>query len=91
MWPGRCPSSSLADQTAKATGQIGGQIDSVRREIEGTVQAIEGIVATIGEINTIPIAIADVIEQQNSATADIARSVDAAACRTRDVNARFLA
>jgi methyl-accepting chemotaxis protein len=77
---------SLANQTAKATEEIAGQIDAVRSEINGTVAAIEGIVATIGRINDISASIAAAVEEQDAATQEIARNVEQAAQGTQQVS-----
>ena len=77
---------SLANQTAKATEEIAAQIDAVRSEINGTVGAIEGIVATIGKINEISASIAAAVEEQDAATQEIARNVEQAAQGTQQVS-----
>ncbi len=80
---------TLANQTAKATDEIATQINAVQGEIGGTVSAIEGIVATISEINQIASAIAAAVEQQQAATQEIARNVEEAACGTQDVSSNI--
>jgi methyl-accepting chemotaxis protein len=77
---------SLANQTAKATEEIAGQIDAVRSEINGTVGAIAGIVVTIGKINEIAASIAAAVEEQDAATQEIARNVEQAAQGTQEVS-----
>jgi methyl-accepting chemotaxis protein len=77
---------SLATQTAKATGEIAGQINAVRSKIDGTVAAIESIVGTIGKINEIATSIAAAIEEQGAATNEIARNVEQAALGTQEVS-----
>ena len=77
---------SLANQTAKATEEIAAQIDAVRSEINDTVGAIEGIVATIGKINEISASIAAAVEEQDAATQEIARNVEQAAQGTQQVS-----
>jgi methyl-accepting chemotaxis protein len=53
------------------------------------VSAIESIAATIGQFDEIAAAVAAAVEQQGSATTDIARNVQEAAQRTRQVTANF--
>jgi methyl-accepting chemotaxis protein len=65
----------LANQTAKATDDISGQISRIQEATKEAVGAIENIVATINEISTIAITIAAAVEEQGSATAEIARNV----------------
>lgn len=66
---------SLANQTAKATDEIGQQISSTQKATSEAVEAISGIGKTIGSINEITSAIAAAVEEQNSATGEISRSV----------------
>ena len=80
---------TLANQTAKATGDIAGQINAVRTEIGSTVEAIEGIVGTISEINQIAAATAAAVEQQQAATREIARNVEQAAVGTQEVSSNI--
>ncbi len=77
---------SLANQTAKATDEIAGQINAVRSEITGTVGAIEGIAGTISKINEIASGIAAAVEQQQAATSEIARNVEQASAGTSEVS-----
>ncbi len=49
---------NLANQTAKATEEIGGQIGGIQTATQEAVAAIQGIGKTIGEINEIAAAIA---------------------------------
>lgn len=77
---------NLASQTAAATGEIATHIGAVRSEIEGTVNAITGIVDTIGQINDIASSIAAAVEEQNAATQEIARNVEQAAAGTHEVS-----
>ena len=76
---------ALADQTAKATGQIREQIAAIQGETQTAAGAIEGICKTITEINDISTVVARAVEQQQAATQDIARNIHDAAAGTRDV------
>ena len=76
---------SLANQTAKATDEISGQIASVQSATQEAVQAIQSISATIGQVSAVASAIAAAIEEQGAATQEIARNVDQAAAGTNDV------
>ena len=80
---------SLANQTAKATGEIAQQIGTIRDDIEGTVGATEAVVVTIGKINEIAAAIAAAVEEQDAATHEIARSVEQAARGTQEVSSNI--
>jgi methyl-accepting chemotaxis protein len=76
---------SLANQTAKATGDIDGQISEVQDLTAKTVAAIEHIGRTINEMSEIAIAISAAIEEQAAATQEIARSASEAARGTDEV------
>ncbi|HXZ02941.1 MAG TPA: methyl-accepting chemotaxis protein [Stellaceae bacterium] len=75
----------LANQTAKATDEIGGQIVQIQHATSEAVTAISGIAATIREVNEIVTAIAAAITQQGVATGEISRNVQQAARGARDV------
>jgi len=75
----------LANQTAKATEEIGAQIGAVQSATEAAVVAIGAIVTRIQEINGIAGAIAAAVEEQSAATAEIARNVQQAAQGTNEV------
>ena len=77
---------SLASQTAKATEEISAHVAAMRGSTSDAVQAIEGIRATIDGINEITTAIAAAVEEQDSATKEIARNVQQAACGTNAVS-----
>jgi methyl-accepting chemotaxis protein len=53
------------------------------------VNAIESIAATIGQFDEIAAAVAAAVEQQGSATGEIARNVQEAAHRTRKVTSNI--
>jgi methyl-accepting chemotaxis protein len=76
---------SLAEQTAKATSQISGQVTSIQASTNDAVDAIKGISATINQINEIAAAIASAVEEQGSATQEIARNVQQAALGTGEI------
>jgi len=75
----------LANQTAKATEEIGSQIGAVQSATEAAVAAIGAIVGRIEEINSISTAIAAAVEEQSAATNEIARNVSQAAAGTSEV------
>jgi len=78
---------SLADQTARATHEISGQIENMQGASAGAVEAIGAILATIERIDAISSSIASSVEEQQSATREIDRSVQQAAKETQDVSA----
>jgi len=76
---------NLANQTAKATEEIAGQIAAIQETTQGVVGAIRGIGGTIGEISEISATIASAVEEQRAATQEIARNVQEAARGTQEV------
>ena len=76
---------SLANQTAKATEDIGQQVGAVQTATQQVVRAIAGIVSRIGEINNISSAIAAAVEEQSAATGEIADNANRAAQGTQQV------
>ena len=70
---------TLANQTARATEEISGQIQGIQTATMNTVSEIGSISQTIGQINEITSAIAAAVEEQGAATGEIARSVQQAA------------
>jgi methyl-accepting chemotaxis protein len=69
---------SLATQTAKATEDIGRQIEEMQKATNAAVAAIAGISETIGSIDRVTVAIASAVEEQGSATQEIARGAGSA-------------
>jgi len=80
---------NLATQTAKATEEIGTQINGVQGATRSAVEAIESIAKTIGEINGITSTIAAAVEEQSAATKEIARNVEQAATGTQEVSSNI--
>ena len=76
----------LANQTAKATEEIAGQVAAIQAATGDCVTAIGGISNTIREISGIATTIAAAVEEQDSATREIARSVQQAAAGTSEVS-----
>jgi len=82
---------SLASQTAKATDEISAQVGAMQNATTDAVQAIEAIGRTISAINEIASAISAAVEQQGSATQEIARNVQEAASGTGQVSRNIAA
>ncbi|HZD26812.1 MAG TPA: HAMP domain-containing methyl-accepting chemotaxis protein [Alphaproteobacteria bacterium] len=70
---------NLASQTAKATEDIAGQIESIRTATGSSVEVIERIGQTIGRLDEIATSISAAVEQQSSATGEISRNAQEAA------------
>jgi len=77
---------SLASQTAKATEEISEQIADIQKVAGEAIDAIKTIGGIIGEVNEVAIAIAAAVEEQGSATQEIARSTQFAAHGTKNVS-----
>ena len=77
---------SLANQTARATEDIAGQVDTIRGVAQDAIAAIERIGGTIREVHEVATAIAAVAEQQQASTREISRNTAEAARGTRDVS-----
>ena len=76
---------SLATQTGKATEDISQQIGAVQEATAGTVEALQEIVGKIKDIHGLSAAISASVEEQQAATAEIARSAQGAAGSTQQV------
>jgi len=77
----------LAHQTTKAAETISGQVTGIEQATAGMVQAIGTIGETTAEVDLIASNVATAIQQQRSATAEITRNAQYAACGTRDISA----
>src|SRR6266851_5764572 len=80
---------ALAEQTAKATGEIGQQISGIQTATQDSVNAIKEISGTIGKLSEISSAIAAAVEEQGAATQEISRNVQQAAQGTQMVSANI--
>jgi methyl-accepting chemotaxis protein len=80
---------ALANQTAKATEEISGQITQIQDATRQAVTDIQGIATTIGEINGIAASITSAVEQQIEATKEISNGVQQAAQGTQEVTSNI--
>ena len=80
---------ALAEQTAKATGEIGQQISGIQSATEESVGAIREISGTIEKLSEISSAIAAAVEEQGAATQEISRNVQQASQGTQQVSANI--
>ena len=76
---------ALAEQTAKATGEISHQIVGIQAATQDSVAAIREISGTIGRISEISSTIASAVEEQGAATQEISRNVQQAAQGSQQV------
>jgi methyl-accepting chemotaxis protein len=80
---------ALAEQTAKATGEISQQITGIQTATQESVGAIKEIGDTIGRMSEIASTIASAVEEQGVATQEISRNVQQAAHGTQQVSANI--
>jgi methyl-accepting chemotaxis protein len=80
---------ALAEQTAKATGEIGQQISGIQAATHDSVNAIKEISGTIEKLSEISSTIAAAVEEQGAATQEIARNVQQAAAGTQQVSSNI--
>ena len=80
---------ALAEQTAKATGEISQQINGIQAATEQSVGAIKAIGDTIGRMSEIASTIASAVEEQGAATQEISRNVQHAAHGTQQVSSNI--
>jgi methyl-accepting chemotaxis protein len=80
---------ALAEQTAKATGEISQQISGIQAATQESVHAIREISGTIERLSEISSTIAAAVEQQGAATQEISRNVQQAAQGTQQVSANI--
>ncbi len=80
---------TLANQTAKATGEIASQITAMQGATSQAVTALRSIGSTIERMNDIASSIAGAVAQQGAATQEIARAVQHAASGTSEVDSNI--
>jgi methyl-accepting chemotaxis protein len=80
---------ALAEQTAKATGEISQQINGIQGATQESVNAIKEISGTIERLAEIASTIAAAVEEQGAATQEISRNVQQAARGTQEVSSNI--
>jgi methyl-accepting chemotaxis protein len=80
---------ALAEQTAKATGEISQQITGIQGATQESVNAIKEISGTIERLAEISSTIAAAVEEQGAATQEISRNVQQAARGTQQVSSNI--
>ena len=75
----------LAKETAKATEDISGKIETIQSDTRGAVAAIGQISSIINQINDIQNTIASAVEEQTATTNEISRSVAEGARGTNEI------
>jgi methyl-accepting chemotaxis protein len=77
---------ALAQQTAKATGEIAQQVSGIQAATEESVGSIREISGTIERLSEISSTVAAAVEEQGAATQEISRNVQQAARGTQRVS-----
>jgi methyl-accepting chemotaxis protein len=80
---------ALANQTAKATEEISGQVAAMQQSTSDAVAAINGITQTIAQMSEITNSISTSIDQQGEATREIARNIQSVAAGSSEINSHI--
>jgi len=75
----------LATQTSKATEEISNQIAGIQSSTEAAVGAMQGISATMNDVNEYTSAIASAVSEQTAVTSEISRNIQGAAQQTKNM------
>ena len=75
----------LAQETAKATEDIGRRVDAIQMDTGQAVTAIERIAEIISRISDAQVTVASAVEQQTMTTNEMARSVGEASTGTSEI------
>ena len=75
---------TLANQTARATEDIGEQVSAIQNATNEAVAAIARITDATREVDSVTSSIAAAVEEQGAATAEISRSAQEAASAVQD-------
>jgi methyl-accepting chemotaxis protein len=66
---------ALAEQTARATGEITGQIAAIQSATGEAVDAIGGITAAVSELSNLTVAMASAVEEQAASTHEMSSNI----------------
>ncbi len=76
---------SLANQTARATEEVGTQITAIQSATAAVANSIQDIINTVRGVSESATAIASAVVEQSAATQEIARSVESVSVSTANV------
>ncbi|GAA3161893.1 hypothetical protein GCM10010466_61100 [Planomonospora alba] len=79
----------LAQETAKATEDIGRRVQAIQSDVAGAMEAIDRISAITGRIDTHQAAIAAAVEEQTATTNEMNRNVAEAATSSNEIAANI--
>lgn len=69
----------LAQETARATEEVQAKVDAIQTGTAGAIDAIAAVSSVISEVHDYTVAIAGAVEEQSATTAEVTRTVGAAA------------
>jgi methyl-accepting chemotaxis protein len=75
----------LAQETARATQDIAGLVDTIQGDTKGAVDAISRISSIIAEMSSYQLTIASAVEEQTATTNEMSRSVQQAASGSTEI------
>ncbi|MEV1289211.1 methyl-accepting chemotaxis protein [Micromonospora sp. NPDC049679] len=75
----------LAQQTARATEDIGRRVEAIQNDTRSAIAAIGEITEVIGQINDRQTTIASAVEEQSVTTSDVSRTVSEASVGTSEI------
>jgi|GEM_PF-500929 len=76
---------NLANQTTRATEEIGKQISQVKSSMNDSINAVSDVGRVIGNVSEISTAIAAAVEEQGVATSEIANNIEEVSVGTSNV------
>ena len=79
----------LANQTAKATDEIGQQVAAIHAATSGASREIQGIAGQILEMSRVTTSVSAAVEQQSATTREIVRSMTQASAGAGEVTANI--
>jgi methyl-accepting chemotaxis protein len=79
----------LAQETARATEDIGARVAAIQHDTSGAVDAINRISGVTGKINEFQLTIASAVEQQTAVTQEMSRSIGAVGTATSTINGKI--
>ncbi|MBL8709861.1 MAG: CHASE3 domain-containing protein [Rhodospirillaceae bacterium] len=77
---------SLANQTARATEDIGVQVASIQNSTQSTAESIRTVGDQIRQMSEISSGVAAAVEEQNAATKEISRNIQEASVGNQEVS-----
>ena len=75
----------LAQETARATGDIAQRVETIQADTQRAIEAISGIADVISKINEHQTTIATAVEEQSATTNEMNRSITDAATGAQDI------